>query len=165
MPHPAPNQVHPSSPIIDFYPIDFADDLNGKKYAWQAIALLPFIDAPRLKAAVGPLRATLTAEEADRDGARGNLLFVAASHPSAALLAAPNARPLPAAIPLDSTAAASHGFGGRLALALLLALALVLALALASSLSLTLTFTARSTARSCASRAHPSRRRRAVPPT
>ena len=104
--------MHPSSPIIDFYPIDFADDLNGKKFAWQAIALLPFIDAPRLKAAVGPLRATLTAEEAGRDGARGNLLFVAASHSTAALLAAPNARPVAAAIALDSTAAASHGFGG-----------------------------------------------------
>ena len=29
--------VHPKSPIIDFYPIDFANDLNGKKYSWQVL--------------------------------------------------------------------------------------------------------------------------------
>jgi len=63
--------VDADSPIIDFYPIDFADDLNGKKYAWQAIALLPFIDAPRLRATLPPVRATLTAEEAERAEASG----------------------------------------------------------------------------------------------
>uniref|UniRef100_H2ZNE1 Uncharacterized protein n=1 Tax=Ciona savignyi TaxID=51511 RepID=H2ZNE1_CIOSA len=34
----------PNSAIIDFYPDDFKIDLNGKKYAWQGVALLPFVD-------------------------------------------------------------------------------------------------------------------------
>lgn len=38
----------PSSEIADFYPTDFAVDLNGKKFMWQAVVLLPFIDEARL---------------------------------------------------------------------------------------------------------------------
>lgn len=34
----------PQSKIADFYPHDFGLDLNGKKHAWQAVVLLPFID-------------------------------------------------------------------------------------------------------------------------
>ena len=37
-----------NSPIIDFYPIDFRLDINGARYAWMGIELLPFIDRPRL---------------------------------------------------------------------------------------------------------------------
>ena len=36
------------SPIADFYPTDFAIDLNGKKHTWQAVILLPLIDVCRL---------------------------------------------------------------------------------------------------------------------
>lgn len=51
------------SPIIDFYPVDFQVDLNGKKQAWQGVALLPFVDEARLKKAIEPCLSLLTDEE------------------------------------------------------------------------------------------------------
>lgn len=49
--------------IIDFYPEDFKIDLNGKKFAWQGVALLPFVDEKRLIKAVQPYYSLLTVEE------------------------------------------------------------------------------------------------------
>jgi 5'-3' exoribonuclease 1 len=38
----------PNSPILDFYPRNFAVDMNGKKQDWEAVIKIPFIDQERL---------------------------------------------------------------------------------------------------------------------
>lgn len=57
----------PDSDIIDFYPVDFPIDMNGKKMSWQGIALLPFIDEKRLLKAVQEKYPLLTADETFRN--------------------------------------------------------------------------------------------------
>lgn len=37
-----------NSPILDFYPLEFEQDLNGKKQDWEAIVKIPFIMEERL---------------------------------------------------------------------------------------------------------------------
>jgi len=54
------------SPIIDFYPIDFRVDLNGKKYMWQGVALLPFVDEDRLRRALAEVYPNLSKAEGER---------------------------------------------------------------------------------------------------
>ncbi|KAL7551294.1 hypothetical protein ACHAWF_014476 [Thalassiosira exigua] len=38
----------PDSPLIDFYPDSFTVDMNGKRWPWEAVTLLPFIDGKKL---------------------------------------------------------------------------------------------------------------------
>uniref|UniRef100_A0A8C1QEC2 5'-3' exoribonuclease n=1 Tax=Cyprinus carpio TaxID=7962 RepID=A0A8C1QEC2_CYPCA len=71
----------PESSIIDFYPDDFAIDLNGKKYAWQGVALLPFVDERRLRAALADVYPDLSPEEVRRNSLGSDVLFVGKSHP------------------------------------------------------------------------------------
>lgn len=36
--------VEDTSPVIDYYPVNFETDLNGKQQEWEAVVLIPFID-------------------------------------------------------------------------------------------------------------------------
>ncbi|XP_041109824.1 5'-3' exoribonuclease 2-like [Polyodon spathula] len=73
--------TEPNSSIIDFYPDDFAIDLNGKKYAWQGVALLSFVDERRLRAALEEVYPDLCPGEIKRNSLGSDILFVGKRHP------------------------------------------------------------------------------------
>ena len=70
-----------SSEILDFYPTDFPIDLNGKKFAWQGVAILPFIDAKRLLDAMATRYPLLSAEDVARNAMGKDVLIMSSRHP------------------------------------------------------------------------------------
>ena len=84
--HAIPEVFHPlmteeDSEIIDFYPEDFPVDLNGKKFAWQGVAILPFIDEKRLLDAMATKYPLLSAEEHARNEIGKEVLIISDRHP------------------------------------------------------------------------------------
>merc|ERR1712048_576274 len=71
----------PDSEIIDFYPSNFKIDLNGKKMAWQGVALLPFVDEKRLHRALSKVYDDLTDDEKRRNRRDENIMFVGKGNP------------------------------------------------------------------------------------
>lgn len=72
---------NPASEIIDFYPEDFPVDLNGKKFAWQGVVLLPFIDEHRLLAAMEKKYPQLSDDEKSRNTMGRDVLLISDGHP------------------------------------------------------------------------------------
>ena len=69
--------IDEDSPILDFYPSDFDIDMNGKKMAWQGVALLPFIDQDRLLDALKSKEEELNEEEKRRNRWGDNVMLIA----------------------------------------------------------------------------------------
>lgn len=69
------------SPILDFYPSEFPIDLNGKKFAWQGVALLPFIDEKRLLDAMETRYPLLSAVDVSRNELGRDVLIISDRHP------------------------------------------------------------------------------------
>lgn len=73
--------IDEDSPIIDFYPETFDIDMNGKKMAWQGVALLPFLDEKRLLDALATKYPELNEDEVRRNKWGNNILYVFEEHP------------------------------------------------------------------------------------
>eukprot|EP00190_Bangiopsis_sp_CCMP1999_P001137 CAMPEP_0198735810 /NCGR_PEP_ID=MMETSP1475-20131203/61887_1 /TAXON_ID= ORGANISM="Unidentified sp., Strain CCMP1999" /NCGR_SAMPLE_ID=MMETSP1475 /ASSEMBLY_ACC=CAM_ASM_001111 /LENGTH=649 /DNA_ID=CAMNT_0044499531 /DNA_START=328 /DNA_END=2277 /DNA_ORIENTATION=- len=70
------------STVIEFYPSEFQVDYNGKKNAWEAVVLIPFIDEKKLLAAVRQINpAEISVEELKRNKLGKERVFAADSYP------------------------------------------------------------------------------------
>ncbi|CAI7609092.1 unnamed protein product [Penicillium glandicola] len=107
-----PLMENPDSEIIDFYPEDFPLDLNGKKFAWQGVILLPFIDETRLLNAMAKVYPLLTEDEKSRNTHGQDVLMLSDRHPLYQDLVANfySKKPGPAQYPLKEEV--SGGLGG-----------------------------------------------------
>jgi len=67
---------NPDSEIIDFYPANVKLDINGARYAWMGVNLLPFLDRERLKFAMNKAdegESKLTLHEKERNRVTGEI--------------------------------------------------------------------------------------------
>ena len=65
-----------SSPIRDFYPASFVIDMNGKRWPWEAVVLLPFIESKRLIDAASMVSENALTEDEKRRNSFGVPLLI-----------------------------------------------------------------------------------------
>ncbi|KAK7263445.1 hypothetical protein RJT34_31035 [Clitoria ternatea] len=65
-----------NSRLIDLYPQDFEVDTEGKRFMWQAICKIPWIDERRLVAETRELKNELSENEAIRNSVKFDSLFI-----------------------------------------------------------------------------------------
>ncbi len=68
--------LDPNSQICDFYPEEFGLDLNGKRYNWQGVVLLPFIDENRLVRVAEKAAEDISNEETERNTLGVTYLYI-----------------------------------------------------------------------------------------
>lgn len=70
-----------TSPVIDFYPVHFKTDLNGKQQDWEAVVLIPFINENELLKAMRTKEHMLTEDERRRNSHGPCRMYQWASEP------------------------------------------------------------------------------------
>ncbi|KAJ2012889.1 exonuclease II Exo2, partial [Coemansia sp. S85] len=63
------------SPIHDMYPTSFSVDMNGKKMPWEAVVLIDFVDAERIRDAMRPRLQQLSSDEQRRNSRGTNMAY------------------------------------------------------------------------------------------
>lgn len=74
------------SEIIDFYPEHIKFDINGKRFAWQGVVLLPFIDEKRLLASLEQKLKLLSEDDKLRNTFGDTLLYSPRNMPEFSLI-------------------------------------------------------------------------------
>lgn len=74
------------SKIRDFYPSNFEVDIDGKRYTWQGVTRLPFIEEKLLLQEIEKRKSELTDDEVRRNSVSLDKIFVRKSHELGALV-------------------------------------------------------------------------------